>query len=316
MTALDKLSQIIPPDQALANKALSVALQQITNIAFMNLPQLAQAVSNVQTNYGLPLITAQTSAVSPAAANAVVNAIGKGTGPNGTVTINDSMGTVAGVVSANAMANTVSIVSTMDLSNLTGIYNDMTSTADGTYGPPTGPIIIPTGAAAGTYDNLIAAFGGQESSGNTGGPGLIPATTTTVIPDIISAYPTQTANLNTNWNNMSTQLSRETAIQLSASVSFANLTPNSTSSIYSFVLSLPSYGQDTAAGGSAQFIQAVADKNTIGGQAIIATMRQGQSNINSTGISTSNNIPVEPASPPPQANLLPAQYPYPQPIVT
>ena len=67
MTALDRLSQIIPPAQALANKALSVALQQITNIASLNLPQFANAVSGVQTNYGLPLVNSQTTAVDPAA---------------------------------------------------------------------------------------------------------------------------------------------------------------------------------------------------------------------------------------------------------
>ena len=34
-------------------------------------------------------------------------------------------------------------------------------------------------------------------------------------------------------------------------------------SIYGFVLSLPSYGQDTSVGGTNQFIQAIADKTTL-----------------------------------------------------
>jgi hypothetical protein len=317
MTSLDRLSQITPPDIALANKALSVSMLQITGIASMNLPQFANTVSNVQTTYGLPLITDSTSAVPPNSANAIVSKLGVGTGANGTITISDAMGTIAGVVSANALANTIAITTTMNLSNLANIYIDMTATANGSYGDiTTGPIVIPSGPANGTYDNLNAAFSGQTISGNTGGIGLILATTSNVIPNIISTYPTQTDNLNTNWNNMSTQLNLEKSIQTDANISFANLIPNSTASIYSFVFSLPSYGQDTSVGGPSQFLEAVADKTTIGGEAIIATLRQGQSSISSTGIKTSTNVPSNPSTPPTQANLLPAQPPYPPPTVT
>jgi hypothetical protein len=319
MTALDRLNQITPPDIALANKALAVSMLQITGIASMNLPQFANTVSNVQTTYGLPLITDATSAVPPESANAITSKLAAGTGTNGTITISDAMGTIAGYVSANAMANTVAITSTMDLGNLSNIYIDMTATANGSYGDPTsGPITIPSGPANGVYDNIFSAFNGQSAnsgnSNNAGGPGLIPATLSNVIPNIISVYPDQTANLNSNWSNMAVQINSEKSIQAQASVNFANLTPNSSSSIFGFVFSLPSYGQDTNVGGTAQFLEAVADKTTIGGQAIIATLRQGQSTLNSTGIKPSTNIPSTPSTPPEQANLLPAQPPYPPPI--
>jgi len=318
MTALDRLSQITPPDIALANKALSVSMLQITGIASMNLPDFANTVVNVQTTYGLPLITNATSAVPPNSANAIIGKLGAGTGNNGTITIADAMGTIAGVVSANALANTIEITSTMNLSNLSNIYIDMTATANGSYGDiTTGPIVIPSGPANGTYDNLNAAFSGQEASGNTaGGPGLIPATTSNVIPSIVATYPNQTANLNTNWSNMATQLNLEKSIQASADIVFANLLPNSTSSIFSFVFSLPTYGQDTTVGGTAQFLEAAADKTTLGGEAIIATLRQGQSNVTSSSIKPSINVPSNPNPPPAQANLLPAQPPYPPPTVT
>jgi hypothetical protein len=317
MTALDRLSQIIPPDIALANKALSVSMLQITGIAAMKLPAFANTVSNVQTTYGLPLITNATSAVPPNSANAIIGKLGVGTSNNGTITIADAMGTIAGVVSANALANTIEITSTMNLSNLANIYINMTATANGSYGDITsGPIVIPSGPANGTYDNLNAAFNGQEISGNIGGIGLIPATTSNVIPTIVSTYPTQTANLNSNWSNMATQLNLEKSIQASADINFANLIPNSTSSIYSFIFSLPTYGQDTTVGGTSQFIEAVADKTTIGGEAIIATLRQGQSNISSSAIKPSINVPANPNPPPAQATLLPAQPPYPPPTTT
>jgi hypothetical protein len=316
MTALDRLSQIIPPDQALANKALSVALQQITNISSLNLPRLANAVSNVQTNFGLPLVNAQTSAVDPAVANSLVNTLGTGSGPSGTITINDSMGIAAGVVVANAIANTITLINSMDLSDLVSIYNDIQATASGTYGPPEGPIIIATGPAVGTYDNINAAFSGQMAnmtSNSAGGNGLIPSVNSNVIPTLITTYPSQTANLNTNWNNMMTQLNSEKTIQESASVQFANLLPNSNPAIYSFVISIPSYGQDTSANSSFQYLESVADLTTLGGQSLVAALRQGQTNINATGIATTSNVPVDPNPPPPEAALTPSQYPYPLP---
>jgi hypothetical protein len=318
MTALDKLSQIIPPDQALANKALSVALQQITNISSLNLPRLANAVSNVQTNFGLPLVNAQTTAVDPAVANNISNTLAVGSGTNGTLTIDDSMGIAAGFVVTSAFNNVITLVNSMDLSNLANIYTDMTATANGTYGPATGPITIITGPAAGTYDNINAAFSGQEANANanTGGLGLIPSVNSNVIPNIIAAYPSQTTSLNSNWNNMMTQLNTEKKVQQSATIDFANLTPNSNPPIYSFVLSLPQYGQDTAANGAFQYLESVADLTNLTGQTLVAALRQGQSNITSTGIATTSNVPVNPNPPPPEATLIPAQYPYPLPPTT
>lgn len=319
MTALDRLSQIIPPDQALANKALAVALQQITNIGSLNLPRLANAVSNVQTNYGLPLVNAQTSAVSPAVANNLINTLGVGSGDNGTITIDDSMGTAAGIVVGNAMANTITLINSMNLSNLANIYTQITATANGTYGPVTGPIVILTGPANGTYDNINAAFSGQIAnitSNSAGGLGLIPAVNSNVIPAIIAAYPSQTANLNSNWNNMMSQLDKEQSIQKSASVQFANLSPNSNPAIYSFVTSIPQYGQDTSANGAFQYLESVADTTTLGGQTLVAALRQGQSNITTTGIATTSHVPVNPNPPPPTAPLTTSQYTYPLPSTT
>ena len=318
MTALDKLSQIIPPDQALANKALSTALQQITNISSLNLPRLANAVSNVQTNFGLPLVNAQKTAVDPAVANNISNTLGVGSGTNGTLTIDDSMGIAAGFVVTSAFNNVITLVNSMDLSNLANIYTDMTATANGTYGPATGPITIITGPAAGTYDNINAAFSGQEANANagTGGNGLIPSVNSNVIPNIIAVYPSQTTSLNSNWGNMMTQLNTEKKVQKSATIDFANLTPNSNPPIYSFVLSLPQYGQDTAANGAFQYLESVADLTNLTGQTLVAALRQGQSNIATTGIATTSNVPVNPNPPPPEATLTKSQYPYPLPPTT
>jgi hypothetical protein len=323
MTALDKLSQMIPADIALANKALASSMLGVTGIRTMTLPNLANTTVNIQTNYGLPLVNAQTAAVSTTTVASIIGAVGTGTGPNGTVTIMDGLGTAAGWISTDAMTNTIAILSTMSTGYLQLGYQNMLNTVNGTYvihveGPPSPPdpptylgyqVVIPSGPGAGTYPAspaTTAAIAINDAFTN----GLIPAVRS-VISGFSGSNPTQYASLNSNWSNIVNQLNLEKSIQTKANLNFANLVPNSTESIYGFVLSLPSNGQDTSVGGSNQFIQAVADKTTIGGQAIIGTLRQGQSNVSGTGVGTNSNVPVAPNPPPPQATLTPAQYPYP-----
>ena len=105
-------------------------------------------------------------------------------------------------------------------------------------------------------------------------------------------------------------------MQKSATIDFANLSPGSNPSIYSFVLSLPQYGQDTAANGAFQYLESVADLTNLTGQTLVAALRQGQSNIATTGIATTSNVPVNPNPPPPEATLTKSQYPYPLPPTT
>ena len=58
MIAYDRLSQIIPSDQALAAKALATSLQQISGVTNMTLPVLANATVNLQTTNNLDQISA------------------------------------------------------------------------------------------------------------------------------------------------------------------------------------------------------------------------------------------------------------------
>jgi len=325
MIALDRLSTIIPPNLALANKALAVSMAGITGIRTMTLPQLASTVGNVQTNYGLNLINSANSAVAPGAVTAIIAAVGTGTGPKGTITVEDGLGTAAGCVSTNAMINTVSIINSVNVTGLISGYNNMYGTIQGNYTvhvevePPTDPptylgyqVIVPGGLGAGTYPSSGYSPTAAAAVNSAFTTGLIPAVTA-AIPTTGTA--TQRANLNANWSNMINQLNLEKSVQTRAGLNFANLVPNNTSSIYSLVFQLPQLGQDTSQGGSAQFIQALANLNNIGGQATVGSMRQGQSRVNGTGVGTNSQVPVLPATPPPQAVLTPAQYPYPQPVV-
>ena len=302
MTALDQLIQMIPQDQAIANKALSVGLLDITGIQKLSLQQFASAVGNVQTTAGLPIVSAQTQAVTPAVANSVLSTTATGSGQNGTLSIVDFMGTAAGYPAAGVLTGAAATFTTFaNLEPLIGIYGTMANTVNGTFGDPvTGPVIIPSGPAAGTYANAEVAFT----------TALIPVSQTE-IANQVSANPSQVSSLNSGFTKITNQTALETTNQAKANLDFTQLTANSTSSIYSFVYSLPQYGQDTTKGGMAQFLQGLADMTTLSGEAMIGAMREGQAQLNTTGIGSNAQVPANPATPPPQANLLTAHYPYP-----
>ena len=127
------------------------------------------------------------------------------------------------------------------------------------------------------------------------------------IANLVIAYPAQTAALNQAWNQMATALVNEPINQAKANLVFSELTPNSQSSLLSLIQSLPSFGEDTAVGGQAQFFENLADTSTLAGQCIIGLFRQGVTTgaLRSAGIYTNNNIPSDPNPPPPQADLGP-----------
>jgi len=299
MIAYDRLSQIVPADQALACKALSVSLQQISGISTLQLPELAVAVTPQQTTYDLPLISALTVAVPESVAN-YFNALAVGSGSSNSIVVCDLLGTAGGYVSGPAMINTLSNLSNVNVVALTSTYSTMANVVDGVYGDPVaGPVIIPSGPYANTYIDAEDAFANA----------LIPGAQSE-ITTAISSYPSETGNLNTNWTNMATQLSLEKSLQVQAGINYANLQPNSTASMYGFIFGLPSYGRDNQVGGVAQLVESVADYTNFTGQAVIASMREGQNQpyLQGIGIATNAPIPADPNPPPPTANLIPSTY--------
>jgi hypothetical protein len=331
MIPYNRLSQIIPADQALANKALATALQQIAGISNMNLPTFATAVVKQETTNNLPLISALTQPVPPAVATYLANLAGTSGTPTG---VCDVLGIAAGYNITGYFQNTVSTLANTNIAYLTTIYQTMNNVVIGTYGDPTaGPVIIPPGfPAAGTYyaditesvnpnpppANLVtvaataadSAFTGL-SSGNviSTGPGLLPVAQIE-IGNISNTSSAQVATLNSYFDSMAQQVTQENTFQVKAQIDFANLIPNNAPTVYSLIYSLPTYGQETEQGGLLQFWEGVADQNTFTGQAIIATLREGQNKtyLNSAGINTNSAVPADPVPPLPVANLIPSTY--------
>lgn len=331
MIPYDRLSQIIPDDQALANKALSVALEQISGVSLITLPVLANAVVNQQTTVNLPLISALKQPVPANVATYLENLAGTGSTP---VVVCDVLGIAAGYQVANIFLNTVSTLANTNVSYLTTIYSTMNNVVIGTYGDPSfGPVTIPGGSpAAGTYyanygnvgnvSNVLittaadnAFTGGAGGDGDGGnvypatGPGLL-SVTYPEISNIVTNNPNQVSSLNSYFNSMSEQVTTENRLQARAQIDFANLVPNNNPTVYSLVYSLPTYGQQTEQGGQAQFWEGVADRSTFTGQAIVGALREGKNQVflGNAGISTNSTIPADPIPPIPPANLIPSVY--------
>jgi len=317
MIAYDRLQQIIPADQALANKALAVSLAQITNVSALTLPALASAVGNIETTRDLPLISGLTTAVPPNVA-AYYNTLATGTGENGTIQVVDVIGLASGWVATSAFGQTVAIFNTMNMTELTTVYQTMANSASGNYGTTdAGPLTIPGGLpCAGSYygnavvDSMTGNITGYNPTALDGAMGCLVPSANVAIMNLETNYPTQCAELNTLWNSMANQVVTENTLQNTVHLNYANLQAHSTTSIYSFIYSLPSYGTQNENGGLAQMLENMSQLNTQGGQAVVATLRQGRNvaALSATGIPNNLTIPVNPAVPPPLANLIPSTY--------
>jgi hypothetical protein len=316
MIAFDRLQQIIPADQALANKALSVALGQINGISQVNLPTFATAVTALETTRDLPLITALTTAVPPSVANYYTSTLAVGGGTNGDIRVADVIGLAGGWVATDVFLRTVEIFNTMNLIQLTLIYDTMANALDGTYGPiDSGPLVIPVGRpCAGTYVGIDIAIPPDPPDWDPTAVSLaitcLTGAALAEIGNLQGTYPTQTAELNTLWASMAQQVVRERTLQALINLDYADLTANDRNSIYGFIYNLPGYGTETEEGGTAWLVEAMADLSTLSGEAIIACLREGRNQValNSTGIFTNSQIPSEPIPPPPEAELLPSVY--------
>ena len=409
ITAYDRLSTIIPPDLALANKALQVGFQQINTITSVTVDSLSEAFLAIETTKNLPDVIALTQPILTSTYQYYINtlAAGRGTGPNGTITTIDVIGTPSGIPHTAEITNLTTQLQQLEtagnLTTLTSIYTDMIETIEGDFGDVSvGPIVIPSGPAAGTYYAVAGAaiteamnggatytsivqtsttgsgnnasitviratgtglysitlasggsshspgdvvtwagdnFGGTSPAnditirvdsvnspaaaivdftilGGTGivdtpptGPGLIPAALTEIAA-IISANAAAVASMNTSSDTIAAALERVRYNQSLSNLVWADLQANDQLSMLGFVQSLMSIGSDTTEGGAAQLLEGIADLTILGGQAVLAALREGRNlfHLGGTGVRTATQVSGESAEPPPQAVLLGSGY--------
>lgn len=296
-----RLSRIIPPDQALASKAIQVSLQQIKNVSGLTLSQLAAAFSNMETTRDLPAISALQQAVPASVAAFYAADYATGTGPNGTLVLTDLIGAAVGIPYTSDLTNVTTTINSMNTSGIFGTlivtYNRMTDTVNGVYNVGN-TVVIPAGPGEGTYANRDSALNALISNAAS------------EVSGIQGSYPAQSGNLNTNFTHMAASLTLEKTNLGLATIDIGTLPTTGRGPIMGFVQNLPSYGLDTEQNGPSQFLETVADLNTQGGQAIVACLREGRNAgfLNAVSIGFDTSIPVAPSAIPPQANLIPSTY--------
>lgn len=304
-----QLRKIIPSDWALANKAIQAGLEQVKSIFNTNLPELSAAVIGLESNRDLDLINALTDPLPTSVTAFYENSFVSGTGLNGTVLLADIIGSAGGwVVTANisSATNTLStLTSAGALTTLTdgtnGVYTVMQNAIDGSYNVAN-TVVIPGGLpGTGTYGSLDLAFTGP----GTPGTGLLPAAYT-LIDAVIANNSSAVTAANAAWSNVAAQISGEYALLTQAGIEFANLIPGQQAT--GLVDGLASYGLDTEVGGAAWLLESVANTATLGGQAVISTMREARNQVRLQLAGVQTSIIVDDQVPQPQADLSSGQY--------
>jgi hypothetical protein len=190
--------------------------------------------------------------------------------------------------------------------------------ADGQLGPPdmtpypivtieiqAPPTALPTIPQAVPMVNTIAGTSGWPGMNTIIWANAAPRTyinqANAEIAALRTRFPLQSTELNTLWDDTGTQLTRE---QRARSIGIPPVpVPRNTwlsmfpTTHYSFVDSIPRYALNTNPNMYAQTLEAISNMTTVGGQSIVAMMRQerNQARLAAVGIPLDNNIPVMPS---------------------
>jgi len=298
MTTYNTLKKIIPPDQALANQALSRSLRQVKDIFKTDLPAVASAVSQLESNKDLDLINALTTPVPAVVSNFVGNTLATGTGPANTLTTNDVIGIAAGATVTLELPVVTDVLTQLsDAGNLApltanggssgssdnGIYTLMGYALTGAYSNA-GNVNDITTIPSTTYYAGPQVFGTVDLAFSTAGTGLI-----AVANAYISNIATNNANLVSQANDASNACAQQLVLNVDNCIAAgidignvvnnmanANLVANSVSTVLGLTGQLHDIGLDVSQGGAAQFFENIANTSTLSGQAVIASMREGR----------------------------------------
>lgn len=295
----EELGKVIPPGQAVANKAVQVGFQQITGIASTTLPKLAQTVLGQCKNaWSVNKIYLANSCVAngqpiPTYYRAQQDV------PAG-IDINNTdywLPTSLGGISTMAGLPDIQSQTTALPASASNYYANDVAVGTGPNGTLTTCDIF--GAAVGSgynsyLDSATATINAMDSIGALAaikaqyvnllyaiddGAMLAHINLANIaISNFLSAYPTEAAVLNTAWSAMAAKLAEEKSNQINAGISLDDLPDNDKTSVYGFVQNLPQYGLQVDACGAGDFLDQVADLSVIGGQAVVGTMREARNN--------------------------------------
>ena len=221
--------------------------------------------------------------------------------PCGAFIITDFLGTAAGipmnryVSQANELIAFNVAAGQADMLALLECYDEMRAVVDGS--PPftisIAGVPLPGNPYA-DYDSALAALITRADQ---------------AVGAILSAIPAAAESAQ-GWTVMAQHFANEAVFQDKAGIDFATIPGNQELPITVFITALSSYGQDTAEGGTAQFLESIANVEVQAGQAIVGAMREGRNNetLDAESVRHDNVIPDAPAEAPAQATLSDSEY--------
>jgi hypothetical protein len=225
--------------------------------------------------------------------------IALGSGVCGTYLVTDFFGTAAGLPGNALVANADTFIrdniGSSTMSVLQEVYDAMRTVVDGS--PPFSISIAGSplpGSPFADHDSALAALITRADQAVGAVIGALPAAVTVAA----------------DWTELAQHFANEALFQNKAGIDWATIPGNLELPTTVFITSLASYGQDTTEGGTAQFLEAVANTEIQAGQALVGAMREGRNNeaLDAESVKHDNVIPEAPSSPIPQATLSNAEY--------
>ena len=280
-----RLANILPSDLAIANGALARSFGQIKSVENTNIETFSSAATATETMKDLPLIQNLTSYIPAGVIEYWTDYYGLNsniqlaTGPEGNFTLADCIGYAAGFNSALPLKQNARLLAQMNAAGeLDVFYNDAGSSSsstgvivvleyliNGAYSPvdPATDYIIPPGVyGAGTYGDFDLAY---------------TAVITAAKSLMQSVYSTNTTaqTVQANFKRIQEQQAREKLNRAKMDLILSDIQSQDTNAT-SLAGSLGSYALDVTDGGPAEFLERIANFDTLGGQAMIASMREAR----------------------------------------
>ena len=280
-----RLANILPSDLAIANGALARSFGQIKSVENTNIETFSSAATATETMKDLPLIQNLTSYIPAGVIEYWTDYYGLNsniqlaTGPEGNFTLADCIGYAAGFNSALPLKQNARLLAQMNAAGeLDVFYNDAGSSSsstgvivvleyliNGAYSPvaPATDYIIPPGVyGAGTYGDFDLAY---------------TAVITAAKSLMQSVYSTNTTaqTVQANFKRIQEQQAREKLNRAKMDLVLSDIQAQDTNAT-SLAGSLASYALDVTDGGPGEFLERIANFDTLGGQAMIAAMREAR----------------------------------------
>ena len=320
----DELGKIIPPADAVANKAIEVSLKQINNISTTTLPELADTILGTVDRTWDPeqeYLANDVVRVDSGAAPTFYRAKSPGCTPGdfevpAGVDITDTdywTETTLGGLSTMADLPLIQQQTTPVPTSVAQFFATEVATGTGPCGVLTTLDVLGLALDSNDFaarltdvadivdglgtglDDLSQIYIDMLSSANDAAMITLIANANAEIASINSVHPPQVAAMNTAWTYMANLMNISAKYTSQAGVDYFLLQAGDTSSTKSFVQNLPQYGRLTAAGDAAEFLENLADTATLGGQAIIGAMREGrnQERLNASGLYNNTQTPSD-----------------------